>query len=100
MVIDADNAHTALSTPTTPLFYEVLAYLFNHSEAQDTVEGIVEWWLLAQRITHQRTKVKAALADMVALGLVLERKGPDGRLHYRINTNKAREIQQLLHEQT
>lgn len=87
------------SKPTplrSPIFYEILGYLVEHPEAQDTMEGIVEWWLLEQRIKRQTTKVKTALAELVAMGLVLERKGQDGRVHYRIDRRKAAEIPSLL----
>lgn len=87
------------SKPTTTrssIFYEILAYLVEHPEAQDTTEGIVEWWLLEQRIKRQTTKVKTALAELVAMGLVLERKGPDGRVYYCIDQRKAAEIRRLL----
>lgn len=80
----------------SPIFYEILAYLMEHPEAQDTMEGIVEWWLLEQRIKRQTTKVKRALAELVNMGLVLERKGQDGRIHYRIDRRKAAEIPSLL----
>jgi hypothetical protein len=87
------------SKPTTarsPIFYEILAYLVEHPEAQDTMEGIVEWWLLEQRIKRQTSRVKATLTELIALGLVLERKGRDRRVHYRINRRKAAEIRRLL----
>ena len=55
---------------------------------------------MAQSIKQQTAKVKAALAELVALGLVLERRGPDGRIHYRINKHQAGEIRRLLSERT
>jgi len=78
------------------VFYEILGYLLVHPKAQDTVEGIVTWWLMTQRITQQTAKVKAALAELVAGGLVLERRGPDGRLRYRINSSKIKEVRRQL----
>ncbi|HEV3469720.1 MAG TPA: hypothetical protein VG148_10395 [Pyrinomonadaceae bacterium] len=75
---------------------EILSYLAEHEEAQDTVEGIVEWWLLEQRIKQQTVGVKRALAALVGTGLVLERKGRDARLHYRINRHRMQEIRALL----
>jgi hypothetical protein len=82
------------------VFYEVLAYLFDNPSAQDTVEGIVEWWLMTQRIKQQTAKVKAALGELVALGLVHERVGRDGRKHYRVNRRAASEIRSLLSERS
>ena len=85
-------------TTRSPIFYGILAYLVEHPEAQDTMEGIVEWWLLEQRIKHQIAKVKTALAELVNMGLVLERKEWDGRVHYRIDRSKATELTKLFKE--
>ena len=64
---------------------QILAYLNMHREAQDTVEGIAEWWLLEQRIRRVTKEVKKALVELVACGLVLERDGHDGHVHYCLN---------------
>ena len=82
----------------SPIFYQILAYFADHPQAQDTVEGIVEWWLLEQRIKRASTQVKAALAQLVAEGLVIARKGTAGRVYYRVNRLKLREIRRLLRE--
>lgn len=74
---------------------EILAYLTEHPKAQGTLEGIVEWWLLEQRIKRETTRVKEALAELIAKGFLLEERR-DGRLHYRINQHKQKEIQALL----
>ena len=84
------------TTTKSRIAYDILAYLAEHPEAQDTLEGIVEWWLLEQRIKRETANVKEALADLVAKGLVLERKGKDGRSHYRVNRREAGEIRALL----
>jgi len=80
--------------------HEILAYLVEHPDAQDTLEGIVQWWLLEQRIKRQTAKVKEALAELVAKGLVLERKGKNARIYYRINRRKYGEIRALLKERS
>jgi hypothetical protein len=73
-----------------------LVYLSTHRNAQDTVEGIAEWWLLEQRIRHVITEVKKALSELVAHGLVLERGSRDGRVHYRLNPRKRKKAAQHL----
>ncbi len=40
----------------------VLAYLREHPQAADTLEGIVEWWLPRQRYETERSRIRAALA--------------------------------------
>lgn len=76
--------------------HEILAYLVEHPRAQDTLEGIVEWWLLEQEILRRTAQVQAALAELVARGLVLERQGKDGRTRYRINRRRSARIRDLL----
>ena len=75
---------------------EILAYLAEHPGAQDTLEGIVQWWLLEQEIQRRTAQVRAALAELVARELVLERQGKDGRTHYRINRRRSAQIRELL----
>ncbi|MBI3801430.1 MAG: hypothetical protein HY268_31210 [Deltaproteobacteria bacterium] len=88
-----------MSTPTSSqLAHEILAYLAEYPEIQDTLEGIVEWWLLEQQINCRLAQVKAALAELVAQGLVLERQGKDARSHYRLNQQKFGEIKVILKE--
>ena len=74
---------------------EILAYLIDHPNARDTLEGIVEWWLLEQQIKFQTARVKDALSDLVARGLILEKKGSNSQIHYRINQSMLKEIQEL-----
>lgn len=75
---------------------EILAYLAKHPHAQDTLRGIIDWWLLEQQIERQTTEVKQALDNLLAKGLILERKGKDSQLHYLINRRKANEIRNLI----
>ncbi len=75
--------------------HEILDYLVEHPEARDTLEGIVEWWLLERKIKRQKDQVKKALSDLVAKGLVLEHKGGKSQTHFSINQSKYEEIQKL-----
>lgn len=91
--------HVKPETPTvrkSRIAREILAYLAEHPDAQDTVEGIVEWWLLEQKIQRHTAQVKEALAELVTKGLVLEHKGRDGRFHYCANRRRSGEIHALL----
>ncbi len=47
----------------TQITYDILGYLAEHPGAQDTLEGIIEWWLLEQEIKRQTGKVKEALTE-------------------------------------
>jgi len=83
---------------TSQLADDILAYLVEHPMAQDTVEGIVEWWLLKQEVEKQTVAVKAALAELVRQGFVLERQGREGRVYYHLNHRKKDEIDAWLAE--
>jgi hypothetical protein len=76
--------------------HDVLSYLNENSEAGDTLEGIVEWWLLEMKIRHGRAEVKAVLDDLVARELICEYKRRDARVHYRTNHRKQKEIKALI----
>lgn len=84
------------TTGKAQITHDILAYLVEYPNSQDTLEGIVEWWLLKQEIERRTTEVREVLAELVAGKLILERKGRDARSHYRINRRRAREIAQLL----
>ena len=71
----------------------ILAYLAENPNAQDTVEGIVEWWLLEEEIKHRQAEVKRALSELVDKGLVLERTGQDQRTRYQLNQERLADIQ-------
>ena len=62
----------------------VLASLSEHSEARDTLEGIVEWWLVEQRIIEQTAAVREVLDALVADGLLLKTRGADARTFYHV----------------
>lgn len=76
----------------SPIAHDVLAYLAKHPHAQDTLEGITYWWLLEQEVIRRMAEVQAALTDLVAEGLIVERRGKDGSVHYRVNPAKSEEI--------
>lgn len=76
--------------------YEILEYLIDNPNAQDTLEGIAEWWLLERTIRQQTLAVEEALSMLVAERLVLARKGIDSRTHYKLNSRRRRKIRLLL----
>lgn len=78
--------------------HEILSYLMKHPDAQDTVEGIAEWWLLERYLRRQLDVVKKSVEELTARGLLLERRSRDSRVHYRINPEKISEIEELLAE--
>ncbi len=84
----AGVVNTSKSGRLGPVAQQILAYLNRHRHAQDTLEGIAEWWLVEQRVRHVVGDVKKAVGELVAQGLVLERTARDGRVSYRLDQRK------------
>ena len=61
---------------------EVLAYLRNHPNAADTLDGIVSWWLPRQRYETERRRIERALDELAARRLVVRHRLPDGEIVY------------------
>jgi hypothetical protein len=75
---------------------DILAYLSAHPNAQDTLQGITEWWLLEQEIKSRIDQVERVLERLVAKGLLIKRTGKDNQTRYQINSGKSLEIDSLL----
>jgi hypothetical protein len=79
-----------------PHGYEILEYLLRNPDAGDSIEGIVDWWLLEQRIVRAIEETQKSLDELVARGLLRARHALDGRTHYRLNKAKKREIRAMI----
>lgn len=78
--------------------YFILSYLTRHPDAGDTFDGIMEWWLLEQKIRFEIRNVFEAVARLVAEGLILEHVGSDSRVTYRVNRTREQAIRSMLSE--
>src|SRR5437660_6732560 len=76
----------------------ILRYLLDNPEAEDTIDGIVEWWVMRQRIRHETARVKKALSELVNEGFVLEHHSADSQVRCRINKRQLRAIRTHLKE--
>lgn len=76
--------------------YYILAYLADNPDAGDTFDGIVEWWLLRQRVKFETRNVSEAVTKLVAEGLIEEHEEADSHIIYRVNRSKGHVIQNLL----
>lgn len=92
--------HNPYTNEKSQIVCEILSYLVKNPHAKDTLKGIVEWWLLEQTIERETAKVKEALAELIAKGLVLERKRKDSQTYYQINRRKYKKILALLKEKS
>jgi hypothetical protein len=66
----------------SPLGKELLAYMESHPRAADSLEGIVEWWMLERDIRRRTEEVRRTLAELVRHGLV-EEIGDGSSIRYR-----------------
>ncbi len=87
--------HENGTTGKTYIMQEILAYLSEHPDAQDTLEGVAEWWLLRQKVRHKSQKVKEVLSELTTKGLILEYKGKDRHTYYRVNRSRYEEIKAM-----
>jgi Fe2+ or Zn2+ uptake regulation protein len=79
---------------------EILQYLIDHPNAQDTVKGIVTWWFLERTIKPQTALVEDVLKSLVADGLIIAHKGSDSQIRYKINRRRGKEIISLLQKRS
>ena len=77
---------------------EILQYLIDHPNAQDTLQGIVTWWLLERTIKHRTALVKEVLNKLVVDGLIIAQQGSDSQTHYKINRRRRKKIVSLLQQ--
>ena len=70
---------------------QILKYLLENPDAQDTFDGIVRWWLLTKTIIPVRD-VKKALNRLVKRGFVIKQKGSDSQIRYKMNHEQREEI--------
>lgn len=75
---------------------EILNYLLDHPDVQDTSEGIIEWWLLETHIRRADREVRYALEWLVEQSFVLPCRGADSQTRYRLNRDRLPQIWELL----
>lgn len=64
----------------------ILDYLRRNPEAQDTLEGIVQWWLPEQHFTPRVATIKEALQELIDAAFISEHRGKDAQISYRVTT--------------
>jgi len=74
---------------------EILAYLADHPDSQDTFEGIVQWWLQERKIKYQEALVKEALDELISEKLIQEHPNRGSETRYQINRQKSEDVCQL-----
>jgi hypothetical protein len=84
-----------LRTPRLPSpASEILDYLARRPDAQDTIEGIVRWWVLDSCIRNWERKITKTVAQLVERGFLEERPSLDGKIFYHVSRRYLRALQQ------
>ena len=84
-------------TQKSAIAQEILAYLAEHPSAQDTLEGIVHWWLMERKIKYNHMLVAEALDELIERGLILEKKTQGSKqASVRLNSARRAEITAFL----
>jgi len=66
---------------------EIAAYLKTHQDAADTLEGVIKWWVLRQRIEEASEKVQSAIEYLCDKGVVKEVAMAGGKSIYVANNS-------------
>jgi hypothetical protein len=74
----------------TSLEAQILAYLKEHPNASDTLEGIAIWWLPGVHSRNGIEEVRQALEHLVSSGLLVARVDSSGRAHYWLKKGQNR----------
>jgi len=64
---------------------EILDYLARQPEAQDTIEGILQWWVLDSCVRNWAPKIAKAVAKLVEQGFLEKKSSPDGKIFYHLS---------------
>jgi hypothetical protein len=78
------STETSLPSPAP----EILDYLSRHPDAQDTIDGILHWWVLDSCIRNWAPKIAETVAHLVEEGFLEEKATADGRLLYRVSSRQ------------
>jgi hypothetical protein len=83
-------ANPPLSSPAP----EILAYLARQPGAQDTIEGILHWWVLDSCIRSWAPKIAQTVAQLVEQGFLEETPSSDGKIFYHVSQRYLSSLQQ------
>lgn len=56
----------------------IVDYLRARPNAEDTITGIAEWWVMRQRLHVDMVRLKQGIADLIASDVLEEVAGPAG----------------------
>ena len=68
---------------------EILAYLNEHPDAQDTLDGIAQWWSSRSAIRYDRAALEQALGELTRQGMIMEINVQGSAPMYRLRRRKG-----------
>lgn len=74
----------------------ILHYLLKHPQAQDTLEGIIHWWILEERIYQRTLEISEVLRSLVEKELLIEKKVSNSDVLYSLNEKKKGLIETIV----
>jgi hypothetical protein len=73
---------------------EILDYLVRQPEAQDTIEGILHWWVLDACVRKWAPKIADTVAQLVEQGFLEQKRSADGNVFYRVSPHYLATLRQ------
>jgi hypothetical protein len=64
---------------------EILDYLAGHPAAQDTLDGILGWWVMDAYLKKWTPKIEETVTQLVEQGYLEKKPSLDGRIFYHIS---------------
>lgn len=76
----------------TEIARRILIYLDENPEAQDSIEGILQWWLLERTVHYEKIRVEEVIEELVSRNFIVARKISGLPIMYSLNPSKLKEI--------
>jgi hypothetical protein len=73
---------------------EILDYLARQPGAQDTIEGILHWWVLDAYVRKWAPKIAETVAQLVEQRFLEQKLSADGKIFYRVSPHYLPTLQQ------
>lgn len=73
---------------------EILDYLARRPGAQDTIDGILHWWVLDAYVRKWAPKITETVLQLVERGFLEEKRFSDGKIFYHVSPRYLSTLQQ------
>ena len=95
MLTTTNDLKCVLADPSLPSpAREILDYLARHPDAQDTIDGILHWWVHDAYIQKWAPKIAETVAQLVEQGFLEQSQSADCNVFYRASPNYLATLQQ------